>query len=244
MGSPRFSTPNRRLTLKSDGSFTQVVKPGVSYVMLATCKGFLNHKEELTVRPTEESEETVLQFPLVSITAPVLIDNIFYDFDKATLRPESTKALDELVTLLNENGNVTIELSAHCDYKGSEAYNKKLSQRRAESVVRYLIAKGVSAKRLTPVGYGKMKPKTIRKKLTEKYTWLKEGDMLTEEFIKKLDKEKQEICNQLNRRTEFIVLRTTYGMFDENGQLKNPPKPKEKEDDTDANGNEDIFLIE
>ena len=55
--------------------------------MLATCKGFLNHKEELTVRPTEESEETVLQFPLVSITAPVLIDNIFYDFDKATLRP-------------------------------------------------------------------------------------------------------------------------------------------------------------
>ena len=100
---------NRRLTLKSDGSFTQVVKPGVSYVMLATCKGFLNHKEELTVRPTEESEETVLQFPLVSITAPVLIDNIFYDFDKATLRPESTKALDELVTLLNENGNVTIE---------------------------------------------------------------------------------------------------------------------------------------
>ena len=111
-------------------------------------------------------------------------------------------------------------------------------------MVRYLIAKGVSAKRLTPVGYGKMKPKTIRKKLTEKYTWLKEGDVLTEEFIKKLDKEKQEICNQLNRRTEFIVLRTTYGMFDENGQLKNPPKPKEKEDDTDANGNEDIFLIE
>ena len=216
---------NRRLTLKSDGSFTQVVKPGVSYVMLATCKGFLNHKEELTVRPTEESEETVLQFPLVSITAPVLIDNIFYDFDKATLRPESTKALDELVTLLNENGNVTIELSAHCDYKGSAEYNKRLSQRRAEAVVDYLTAKGIARDRLTPVGYGKEKPKTIRRKLTERLTWLKEGDVLTEEFISHLDKDKQEIANQLNRRTEFIVLRTTYGLFDEHGKLKKRPKP-------------------
>lgn len=85
-----------------------------------------------------------------------------------------------------------------------------------------MISKGIASDRLTPMGYGKQKPKTIRKKLTEKYPWLKENDVLTEDFIKKLDKEKQEICNQLNRRTEFIVLRTTYGMFDEKGQLKNP----------------------
>ena len=115
--------------------------------------------------------------------------NIFYDFDKATLRPESTKALDELVKLLNENPNVTIELSAHCDYKGSDAYNEKLSQRRAEAVVHYLIEHGIAADRLTPVGYGKKKPKVVRKKLTEKYPWLKEGDTLTEEFIKKLKKD-------------------------------------------------------
>ena len=80
---------NETLSVRSDGSFTYVVTPGVSYVMLATCKGFLNHKEELCVEQAEESEEYVLQFPLASITAPVLIDNIFYDFDKATLRPES-----------------------------------------------------------------------------------------------------------------------------------------------------------
>jgi outer membrane protein OmpA-like peptidoglycan-associated protein len=187
----------------------------------------------------KESKEYDLQFPLASITAPVLIDNIFYDFDKATLRPESTKALDELVKLLNENPNVTIELSAHCDYKGSSAYNKLLSQRRAEAVVKYLIDKGIARDRLSPVGYGKEKPKIIRKKLTEKYTWMKENDVLTEEYITKLDKEKQEICNQLNRRTEFIVLRTTYGMFDEKGNLKTPPKPKnndkEKLDDNDYN---------
>ena len=208
---------NLKLSVKGDGSFTHQIKPGVDYVFLGTCKGFLNHQEHLKVEPVEESEEYVLQFPLASITAPVLIDNIHYDFDKATLRPESTEALDQLVELLNENPNVTIELSAHADYRGSAAYNKRLSQRRAESVVQYLIEHGISADRLTPVGYGKEKPKTIRRKLTEKYPFLKENDILAEEFIKKLDEEQQEICNQLNRRTEFTVLRTTYGMFDKKG---------------------------
>lgn len=222
---------NKKLSVKGDGSFTQVIKPGVDYVLMATCKGYLSHQVEVSIKPTKESEETVLQFPLASISAPVLIDNIFYDFDKATLRPESQKALDELVKLLQENPNVTIELSAHCDYKGPAEYNKRLSQQRAESVVAYLISKGISKDRLTPMGYGKEMPKTIRKKATEKYPWLKEGDVLTEDFIKKLDKDKQEVCNQLNRRTVFTVLRTTYGLFDEKGKLKNPPKPKKQEAD-------------
>ncbi len=206
---------NLKLSVKGDGSFTHQIKPGVDYVFLGTCKGFLNHQDHLKVEPVEESEEYVLQFPLASITAPVLIDNIHYDFDKATLRPESTEALDQLVELLNENPNVTIELSAHADYRGSAAYNKRLSQRRAESVVQYLIEHGIASDRLSPVGYGKEKPKTIRRKLTEKYPFLKENDVLTEEFIKTLDEEQQEICNQLNRRTEFTVLRTTYGLFDQ-----------------------------
>lgn len=235
---------NLKLGVKSDGSFEKELTPGVEYMFLATCKGFLNHKEELKVVPMNDSHEYVLQFPLASITAPVLIDNIFYDFNKATLRPESQTALDELVKLLNENPNVTIELSSHCDYKGSSAYNKLLAQRRAESVVNYLVDKGIARDRLSPVGYGKEKPKTIRKKLTERLTWLKEGDVLTEDFIKKLDPEKQEICNQLNRRTEFIVLRTTYGLLDENGQLK--PKAKTAKPSStkakDADNDFDVFV--
>ena len=204
---------NLKLSVKGDGSFTQEIKAGVDYVFLGTCKGFLNHQEHLRVEPVKKSEEYVLQFPLANIMAPVLIDNIFYDFDKATLRPESKDALDQLVKLLEENPNVTIELSAHTDYRGSAEYNKRLSQRRAESVIRYLIDHGIAQDRLTPVGYGKEQPKTIRKKLTEKYPFLKENDVLTEELIKKLGEEEQETCNQLNRRTEFRVLRTTYGLF-------------------------------
>ena len=230
---------NKKVSVKGNGSFEFVATPEVSYLFMASCKGYLNHKEEIKVPKSEESTEDTLQFPLASITVPVMINNIFYDFDKATLTPASTKALDELVELLNENPNVTIELSAHCDYKGSDEYNKQLSQQRAESVVKYLIGKGIAHDRLTPVGYGKNRPKTIRKKLTEKYPWLKENDVLTEEFIKKLSKDKQDICNQLNRRTEFIVLQTTYGMFDKNGQLKNLPKKKTKIED---NKNDDITI--
>ena len=230
---------NLKLSVKGDGSFEQVDDPGVNYIMLATCKGYLNHRVELHVDSVDQSEEYTLQFPLPSIRVPVLIDNIFYDFDKATLRPESKTALDDLVKLLNENPNVTIELSAHCDYKGSAEYNKLLSQRRAEAVVEYLTAKGISRDRLSPVGYGKEKPKTIKKKLTEKYPWLKENDVLSEEFILKLDKDKQEVCNQLNRRTEFIVLRTTYGMFDKDGKLKEKPKSATKKNDDGFNDFDD-----
>ncbi len=231
---------NTKVNVKSDGSFSYQVTPGVDYLFLATCKGYLNHKEELSVKPSEESQEYALQFALPSISAPVVVDNVFYDFDKADIRQESTAALDKLVTLLTDNPNITIELSAHCDFRGSDAYNKRLSQARAESCVNYLIAHGIAKERLTPVGYGKEKPKTVRKKLTEKITWLKEGDVLTEEFISKLDSEKQEICNQLNRRTEFIVLRTTYGMFDENGKLKKEALPKKKAETT----SDDYFDID
>ena len=203
----------RKLPVKSDGSFTLPIHPEVDYLVMASCKGFLNHKEELRIDSAKESKEYVLQFPLASISAPVLIDNIFYDFDKATLTPTSTQALDKLVALLKENSHVTIELSAHCDYKGNSEYNKRLSQRRAQTVVDYLIAHGIEKDRLTPVGYGKERPKAIRRKLTEKYPWLKEDDVLTHDFILKQTREHQEICNQLNRRTEFKVLRTTYKLF-------------------------------
>jgi outer membrane protein OmpA-like peptidoglycan-associated protein len=145
----------------------------------------------------------------------VLIDNIFYEFDKATLTPESAASLDELVKLLENNPNVTIEIGAHCDFRGSDKYNEKLSQKRAESVVRYLIEHGIDAERLTAKGYGESRPKTVLKKLTEKHHFLKEKDVLSEQFINALpNEEEQEICHQLNRRTEFQVLRTTYKLYE------------------------------
>ncbi|MCD8305176.1 MAG: OmpA family protein [Prevotella sp.] len=234
---------NQKIGVRGDGSFTMEVFPDVDYLFLATCKGYLNHKEELHVEESRESVDHVLQFALPSISAPVVIDNVFYDFDKATLRDESVAALDRLVTMLNDNPNITIELSAHTDNRGSDAYNQKLSQRRAESCVNYLIEHGIARDRLTPVGYGEQRPKIVRRKLTEKIPWLAEGDTLTEAFINRLDEERKEICHQLNRRTEFLVLRTTYGLFDENGALREEALPKKPaEDDFSSDDYYDIEI--
>ena len=160
----------------------------------------------------------------------MLVRNVFYEFDKATLTENSCEALDRLVRMLKENPNVTIELSAHCDYRGNAAYNLRLSQRRAESVVKYLTEHGIEADRLTAKGYGKEQPKIVNRKLTETYPFLHEGDTLSVPYILKLPAEQQEVCNALNRRTEFRVLRTTYGLFDENGNLKPEALRKHEED--------------
>ena len=204
---------NLKLSVRSDGSFVQEGKPHVDYVLLGTCKGYLNHKQEISIDTSSVSREHVLQFPLASMTDPVLIRNVFYEFDSAELTDSSTIALDSLATLLEENPGVTIELSSHCDYRGRDEYNLRLSQRRAESVVNYLISKGLPAERLTPVGYGESRPKIVTRRQAEQNPFLQVGDTLTEAFILALpDEEQQEACNALNRRTEFRVMRTTFGL--------------------------------
>jgi outer membrane protein OmpA-like peptidoglycan-associated protein len=191
------------------------VKPAVDYVFLASCKGYLNANNQLTTDTITTDHEYVLQFPLASISVPILVRNVFFEFDKADLTPESTQALLRLVTMLNDNPTITIELSAHTDSRGRDEYNQRLSQRRAEAVVKFLIDNGIDAERLTPVGYGEALPKVVNKKLTETHKFLKEGDVLTDEFISKLTPEQQDSCHALNRRTQFRVLRTTYQKTDD-----------------------------
>ena len=221
---------NEKLSVKSDGSFEMAVTPGVDYLLLATCKGYLNFRNNLHADSLEVEHQHVLQFPLPSINVPVLVRNVFYEFDKADLTPESTVALDRLTNMLKENPNVTIELAAHCDYRGNDDYNLRLSQRRAESVVRYLTEHGIEAERLTAKGYGETVPKIVNKKLLETYPFLHEGDTLTVPYILALPADQQEVCNALNRRTEFRVLRTTYGLFDEHGNLLLKPEGKKEEE--------------
>lgn len=234
---------NQRFGVKTDGSFEQALTPGVDYLFMATCKGFLNYSCALHADSIENEYQYVQQFPMASLTAPVLVRNVFYEFDKADITADSADALDRLAALLKENTHVTIELAAHCDYRGSDDYNLRLSQRRAESVVRYLTEHGIEAARLTAHGYGVTQPKVVNKKLTETYKFLHEGDTLTTAYIKALpDEAQREVCNSLNRRTEFRVLRTTYGLFDEHGKIKpealkaitKPKQPAKGDDDADA----------
>lgn len=204
---------NEKVLAKKDGKYKVELERDIRYVMMASARGYLNQNFELKTGPEEKNETYIVDFFLSPISKPVVIENIFYDFDKATLRPESKKALDEMIKMLNDNPNVTIELGAHTDRKGSEQYNERLAQRRAQSVVDYLIAGGIAQDRLEAKGYGESVPKTINKKMTKNYDFLNEGDVLTEEFIDKLTPEQQEIADQINRRTEFKVLRTNYNLF-------------------------------
>ena len=204
---------NQKQVARNDGSFSFPLDRGISYVMLAGAKGYLNAKQEFTSDIAEEDAEYSVDFILSSITKPVVIDNIFYDFDKATLRPESQEALDEMAQVLRDNPNVTIEMASHADRIGTEKYNIDLTERRARSVIDYLISVGISPDRLQSHGYGKSRPKTITKKLARLYPQFKEGDVLTEEYILQLSPEDQEAADQINRRTEFQVLSIDYQMF-------------------------------
>lgn len=204
---------NVKVPVKKDGTYRVELERDIRYVMMASARGYLNQNYELHTGPEEKNETYIVDFFLSPISKPVVIDNIFYDFDKATLRPESKKALDEMIKMLNDNPNVTIELGAHTDRKGTDQYNERLAQRRAQSVVDYLIAGGIESARLEAKGYGESVPKTINKKMVKQFDFLKEGDVLTEEFILTLPPEQQEIADQINRRTEFKVLRTNYNLF-------------------------------
>ena len=204
---------NQKVLAKKDGTYRVELERDIRYVMMASARGYLNQNFELKTGPEEKNETYIVDFYLSPISKPVVIENIFYDFDKATLRPESQKALDEMIKMLNDNPNVTIELGAHTDRKGSDQYNERLAQRRAQSVVDYLIAGGIEKERLEAKGYGESVPKVINKKMAKNYDFLNEGDVLTEEFILTLTPEQQEIADQINRRTEFKVLRTNYNLF-------------------------------
>jgi peptidoglycan-associated lipoprotein len=199
--------------VKKDGTYRIKLSKDVNYVMLASNRGYLNSSEKVTTFGEKNSKNYTKNFRLPSISKPVKMDNIFYEFAKWTLTQESETELNNLVKLLNDNPNITIEISAHTDMIGSDAANKELSQKRAQSVVNYLIKAGIAADRLTAAGYGKNRPVEVDDNIAKKYRFLKESDILNPEFIEALPKEQQEIANQINRRTEFKVLRTTYGLY-------------------------------
>jgi len=198
-------------TTGDEASFRFMLKPGTDYVFIASQPGYLNGKVRESTKGLDQSRTFDVTIYLASIEREITIPNIFYDFAKWDLRPESMVSLDNLVETLNDNPNVTIELMSHTDSRGTPADNLELSQKRAQSVVDYLISKGIAADRLQAKGYGESQPKVVDQKLKDEYDFLEIGDVLTEDFINQLPSpELQEKAHQINRRTEFRVLSTDY----------------------------------
>ena len=204
---------NSMINARRDGSYKIKIKRDVKYVMLATSRGYLNAKEQWNTYNLKDSKTYTMDFMLSPISRPVKMENVFYEFGRWDITPATETELLKLVKLLNDNPNITIELSAHTDLVGNEQFNLELSQKRAQSCCDFLIQHGIDPERLTPVGYGKTKPIIADKALNKQYPFIPVEQALDEAFILSLPANKQEICNAINRRTEFKVIKTTYKLY-------------------------------
>lgn len=181
-------------TLQSNaatGAFMISLPAGRNYAITVKKEGYLFYSENFDIPAGEgykEIEKTILLDKLTK-GARVILRNIFYDYDKADLRPESMTELDKVYKLMQDNPAIKIELSAHTDSRGSDAYNNKLSQERAQSCVDYLIKKGIDKSRIIAKGYGKQQP------------------VIDDETINKMNSEaEKEAAHQQNRRTEIKII--------------------------------------
>ena len=204
---------NIKTQIRRDGTYRLKLQKDTRYAMLATSRGYLNMKHIFTTEGLTDSHTYKQDFNLSPISKPVKMGNIFFKFGSWELTPDSEDGLNTLVKLLNDNPNITIEMAAHTDMVGNNAANQELSLKRAQSVVNYLIKAGVEKERLTPVGYGEEKPVVVDDLLHKQYPYLPKDQILDETFITTLSADKQEVCNSLNRRTEFRVLKTTYNLY-------------------------------
>ncbi len=201
---------NTKVRVRKDGSYRIRIDKDMECVMLATSRGFLNKSARLSTAGVTDSKLYTVDMTLPAVFRPVQLDNIFFEFAKWDLRPDSEAGLQELLGVFNDNPNTLIEISAHTDYIGNNEANRILSQKRAQSVVDYLIKAGVDSVRLITTGYGEEKPFVVDEPTAAMHSFLPVDTVLTQEFILTLKPEEQTVANQINRRTEFRVVRMNY----------------------------------
>jgi OmpA-OmpF porin, OOP family len=172
------------------GHYFSVLSPNMEYFFKAQKNKYFADAASIVTKGKTETTHFTQDFFLNAIEAgDVVIEGIEYDLDKSTLRPRSMEILDRIIDLLKLNGNLSIELNAHTDTRGSDAHNMVLSQSRAQSCVDYMISKGISKDRLIAKGYGETKP------------------LVSDAEIEKLPtKDEKEAAHQRNRRTAFRVI--------------------------------------
>lgn len=178
----------------ADNGATSYINPNTSYSITVSKPGYLQAKGKETTVGMEESKIFAHLYELIPISDEgIKLPEILYEFNKTSLTDQAKDSLDYLYGILVDNPNIVIELRANTDSRGSDLYNLKLSQGRAESVVNYLSSLGIEKERMVPRGYGET------------------NLLISDEEINKLaTEEEREAAHQLNRRTDFIVLREDY----------------------------------
>ncbi|MDR2814755.1 MAG: OmpA family protein [Prevotellaceae bacterium] len=196
---------------EKDGLFSLQLRPETDYLAVVTKPGFFNQKAKFSTKGLEGITTLRDEFRMRSMAKAIELENILYDLAKWEFRPESEASLTQLVEVLNDNPGISIEISSHSDSRGDSTFNLNLSQKRAQSVVDYLVSKGIDVSRLRAKGYGETTPRVVDKALAAQHRFLKEGAVLNDDFIRQnvRNKEDEEIVDQLNRRTEFKVISAT-----------------------------------
>ena len=188
------------------------ILPNTTYEILVTKEGYFNEKGTITTVGIEASKDLIRDFVLIPIPKkPIVLPDILYDLGKWNLKPQFQDSLQGLIATLDANESIVIELAAHTDSRDTEESNDILSQRRAQSVVDYLISRGIDPERLVAKGYGERVPRTLRKETTREGYTFAEGTVLTDSVINLLPNTAvKEAAHQLNRRTEFSILRNDF----------------------------------
>lgn len=192
-----------------DGYYRIDMEQNQDIFLKATRPKYFADAGSVSTRQVTQSITLVQDFYLDRIPEDEIeLDGIEYDFDKATLRPESEKVLDKLYEFLVFNSNLIVEVNSHTDCRGSDSYNKDLSKRRAQSCVDYLLKKGVEKGRITAVGYGESQPNYLKDDKKKPVLDAKGNRIyLTEKYInQQSDEETKEDYHQRNRRTSFKVV--------------------------------------
>ena len=189
------------------GSYNFKLDPLLSYEIFVAAEGYLNKKMTETTVGIDENKVFVIDIVMDPVKKEIILPKIEYDFAKWDLRDKSILDLDMLAEALKDNPNVVIELKSHTDFVGDNKNNLRLSQKRADVCVSYLVSIGIDPGQLVAVGVGENQPFVIEKKKGR----FKEGDVLTESYINKIKMRKnKKKAHQYNRRTSFKVLREDY----------------------------------
>ena len=177
-----------------DGIFMFIMEQNSDYSVVGSKDGYFTNTEKVSTKGKLRSENMHVKLKLelerIIINRPIVLENIYYDLDKWAIRADAATGLDKLVAILKENPGIKIELGSHTDSRADDAYNMRLSQKRAESAVNYIISHGVSKERITAKGYGE--------------------SMLVNQCKNNVKCTEEE--HQQNRRTEFKVV----GFMNEN----------------------------
>jgi outer membrane protein OmpA-like peptidoglycan-associated protein len=174
--------------VNQDGLIYSEASCNTDYVIEGQREGYFASSTRMGTPPCLTRHDTVyaeLIFDKLVINKPIVLENIYYDFDKWNIRPDAAVELDKLVKILVDNPTISIELGSHTDSRGTAQYNETLSQKRAEAAVEYIISRGIDASRITAKGYGENVP-------VNECVY---GAKCTDEQF------------QMNRRTEFKILR-------------------------------------